>query len=232
MAKLTNKQLLRKPRRDLTNMKFGKLTVLELANDRSPYKWLCQCECGNTKVIIGDSLVTKKTTSCGCVQKASASKTHAKKNTFEIHNDYIIGRDTKGREFIFDKDLLPLVSKYYWTVTRGYAKNVANNILLHRYIMNCPDDKVVDHINHNKLDNRRCNLRICSRQENSCNLVPTKNRGVVQLANGKFKASITHNYKHRHIGCYDTREEALKHRLNAEKELFGEFRYKEDICNG
>ena len=226
MAKLTNRKLT-KPRNDLTNKKFGKLTVLSLANDRSPYRWLCQCDCGNTKVIIGDNLKTNKTTSCGCVQKAKASETHSKTNSYEFHKDYVIGKDDKGRPFIFDNELFDLVSKFYWTVTGGYVKNISNNILLHRLVTQCPKDLVVDHINHNKLDNRKNNLRICTRHENSCNLIPTSNRGVVKLSNGKYKASITYAYKHIHLGCFNTYEEALNKRLEAEAKYFKDFRYKE-----
>lgn len=225
MAKTTNRKF-PKPRRDLTNMKFGKLTVLQVANNKSPYKWLCKCECGNIKEINGDNLYRNKTLSCGCIQKEKSSKIHSKQNTYEFKEDYVIGRDTKGNEFIFDADLFDLVSKMYWTVTRGYAKNIATNTLLHRYIINCPKDKVVDHINHNKLDNRKSNLRICTRHENSCNRRPIK-RGITQIESGKYTVSITFNYKNIYLGSYDTYEDALKVRLKAEEEYFGEFQFKE-----
>ena len=60
---------------DLTNKKFGKLTVISQAehiqtpNGRSHVAWNCQCECGNTCVIRGDTLRNNHTISCGCVQK-------------------------------------------------------------------------------------------------------------------------------------------------------------------
>ena len=57
--------------KDLTGEKFGKLTVLSRADDvyygNKPYiAWNCQCECGNQKVIIGDSLKSGATKTCGC----------------------------------------------------------------------------------------------------------------------------------------------------------------------
>lgn len=42
-------------------------------------------------------------------------------------------------------------------------------IRLHRWIVNCPSDMCVDHINHNTLDNRKCNLRVCTKGENNWN---------------------------------------------------------------
>lgn len=43
------------------------------------------------------------------------------------------------------------------------------SVRLHRYIMDSPENKIVDHINHDKTDNRRENLRICSVRENNLN---------------------------------------------------------------
>ena len=53
---------------DMTGQKFGKLTVLERAdNDKfGKAQWLCECECGNKKIIAGASLRRGLTVSCGC----------------------------------------------------------------------------------------------------------------------------------------------------------------------
>lgn len=54
---------------DMTGEKIGRLTVIERAeNDRQGNaQWLCECECGNTKVVRGSALRTGKTLSCGCL---------------------------------------------------------------------------------------------------------------------------------------------------------------------
>ncbi len=56
------------PLKDLTGMKFGQLTVLERAEKTAygQYQWLCQCECGNKTVVVGQNLRTNSTKSCGC----------------------------------------------------------------------------------------------------------------------------------------------------------------------
>ena len=65
--------------KDLTGMKFGRLTVEKRLDDRI-YKngkayplWLCRCDCGNTKAVIGGNLTRGLTKSCGCLQKEKAS---------------------------------------------------------------------------------------------------------------------------------------------------------------
>lgn len=59
---------------DLTDMEFGKLKVRCLDEERSgKYKYyICDCECGGSKSIRSDALLSGKTTSCGCVQRASS----------------------------------------------------------------------------------------------------------------------------------------------------------------
>ena len=55
--------------KDLTGQKFGKLTVIERAekDKRGNVQWLCECECGNKKVVRGYQLTSNKTKSCGCL---------------------------------------------------------------------------------------------------------------------------------------------------------------------
>lgn len=101
---------------------------------------------------------------------------------------------------------------------------------LHRCILNVIDPKIlVDHINHNGLDNRKCNLRICTNQQNICNCNTPKNnvsghKGVYYAKDKhKWTAQVTINNKTKYIGRYDTIEEAIKAREEAAKKYYGEF---------
>jgi hypothetical protein len=77
-----------------------------------------------------------------------------------------------GFTLVSKKDYEDLI-KYKWHQNHaGYAQGHVNGISvrMHRYIMKCSAGKIVDHINGDKLDNRRENLRICTTQENSQNI--------------------------------------------------------------
>jgi hypothetical protein len=101
-------------------------------------------------------------------------------------------------------------------------------------IMNCPEDMMIDHIDHNPLNNSRSNLRICTNQQNQMNSGKSKNNksGVIGVhwnkANEKWRAQITLNNKQIHLGLFDNFEEVCKVRKEAEIKYFGDFRNKEN----
>jgi len=135
------------------------------------------------------------------------------------------------KEFMIDIDDLERVLLYRWNNDRSnHLNNSKLKIRLHRYIMNCPSDKVVDHINRNPLDNRKVNLRICTSHENSMNASLSKNNtsgvnGVYwDKSKNKWCAEIKYNYKKIFIGRYDSLEKATEMRTKAELKYFGEFR--------
>lgn len=91
------------------------------------------------------------------------------------------------------------------------------------------DPEVIDHINHNGLDNRKCNLRICTNQENICNCeIPKNNKsGCKGVYWAKYKqkwtVQVTINNKTKYIGRYENLEDAIKARQEASKKYYGDF---------
>lgn len=146
---------------------------------------------------------------------------------------------TNGKPILIDSEDLELVSQYAWTVTKdGYAKKYLEKLVdgkrlrkvvyMHRLIMDAKENEIIDHINQNKADNRRSNLRVASKSLNALNSHKVRSstgyRGVIHnRQKGKaFKARITHLGKQIHLGAYDTPAEAHSAYLIKQKELTDE----------
>lgn len=143
---------------------------------------------------------------------------------------------TKDKQCLVDKEDYDMLVKYRWSYgTHGYAHSRINKHkplqLMHRLILNIKDRNViVDHIDGNKLNNKKENLRICSRAENirhRSNLTKTNKSGKVGVCfskkNQKWKAYIQINKKMKTLGSFNNIEDAIKVRIEAEKKYFGEF---------
>lgn len=111
----------------------------------------------------------------------------------------------------------------YYIANRYNSKSRGKGVIkLHRFITNCPLDKVVDHINHNTLDNRKSNLRICSRFENQQNLRSCKSGhpGVYfKKTRGKWVGNISKNNK-KYYKEFSNIEDAISWRKQKEYELY------------
>ena len=169
-----------------------------------------------------------------------SSKTIYDLNEIVEHEDYaeIILYNKDGKEkarTLIDLDDVGKVKNYRWGLTDRdkYVEMRRPRTKLHRFIMDCPDDMVVDHINGDGLDNRKSNLRICTQAENTRNhSKPCNNTsGYIGVSYGepygKWHAYITYNGRRITLGYYDTIVEAAEARRQAEIEYFGEYR-KED----
>ncbi|WP_214687114.1 HNH endonuclease [Exiguobacterium sp. s163] len=165
----------------------------------------------------------------GCVTKKHSIHDP---NDIDIHDTYaeVVLRNIKGVEVaraIIDLDDVDNVKQMKWSLhSNGYVRcgNNGTTIYMHRHLMNPIDDKEIDHINLNKLDNRKSNLRICDHVENCWNRKSSK-RGIKVRPNlnKQFCASITVKGKHIHLGYHSSYEEALSARLEAEKKHHKEF---------
>lgn len=144
----------------------------------------------------------------------------------------LTGRFALGKTSIVDDENFEWLNQWKWYLPRiGYpyrctsVNKVRITIKLHRFIMNFPKNKSVDHINGDRLDNRKSNLRICTRKQNSYNRFGLKRyKGVyINPKKNGFLSSITVNYKTKYIGYFKTElEAALAYNVEAKK-YFGEF---------
>jgi hypothetical protein len=147
---------------------------------------------------------------------------------------------TQGKLALVDDADFETLSKFPWHLTAGgyAAKNVLTEngkrtiVLMHRLLMNPHAGLHVDHIDGNKLDNRRNNLRLCTSGENLMNSkgqsrrVYSKFKGVTwDKARSKWVAQIQAEKRHKMLGRFATEEQAAIAYNIAAQSMHGEFAY-------
>lgn len=137
-----------------------------------------------------------------------------------------------GDELIFFTDIetsLQFRDKSVGKMANGYAETWSNGRAkpIHRIIMNAQEGDLIDHINRNKKDNRPCNLRFSDKSENTFNRDADAHntsgrRGVwYRKDTNRWAAEIKKNNKKIALGCYATKEEAIKAREEGEIKYYG-----------
>lgn len=227
-----------------TGEKFNQLTVTEVDVPRNldritqPSRWyyLCTCDCGKLVSVCRSNLTNSHTHSCGCLNKIKTRDRCKKYNKIKQSNGIVtVMFNNSNKSFIIDKCDYPLIKEYCWSMSSGYAVTTMNKktTRLHRFLMGFPEDKVIDHINQNKLDNRRVNLRICNQSDNLKNLkISIKNTsGKTGVYFDKRKkrwiARIAYNKKPKYVGSSKSFEKACLMRRQAEHEFYGEYAPKD-----
>lgn len=233
-------------RKSLVGEKFGRLTVVEQAEDyvkpngEHYSRWRCVCDCpeNNEVVVTGSHLKSGDVKSCGCLAKDVATS-RGKRNRIDICEDYCVGY-TNGTNvaFYFDISDLDVVCQYTWWAdfrkkyNTTYIKTTIHeagkkkHIYLHKLLTS---NELTDHIDRNPLNNRRSNLRVADDTQNNRNASIAKNNtsgvtGVVWVKhNQKWGAQIMVNYQSINLGYYINKDDAIKARLEAEQKYFGEF---------
>lgn len=210
-------------KKDLTGNKYGKLTVIEYSGKvKTRQMWLCKCDCSNYKNVSADSLVTGNTKSCG----------KCPSNTYELHPDgYMIGYTKKGQKFLFDRFDFHKIKEHNWYINKdGYVcTHLKNGTYMHRYLIEPNINQEIDHIDGNRSNNKRDNLRICNSRQNKMNKsIQTNNKsgykGVYwdkQL--NKWRTRIKYKGKHIHVGLYSNLIEAAIAYNKKAVEYFGEY---------
>lgn len=219
---------------DMTNLTFGRLTVLGLA-ETNPKKrgayWECQCECGAKVVVSGASLRNGHTKSCGCYNRdliSVALKAKRRLNTYEVNGNTVKVYLDENVYFVCNLKDWNRAKEYTWFLDNtGYAQCVISGkkIRFHNFILNKNENQVIDHINQNKLDNRRENLRAVSCAINAQNISnrPANKSGCIGVYwnknRKKWESRIECNGTRYLLGCFDSKDEAIKARKNKEIEL-------------
>jgi len=140
---------------------------------------------------------------------------------------------TKDKYAIIDSADFDLVNQFSWNANQKdsgwYASAGINRKTtgMHNLILNA---KMVDHINHNGLDNRRVNLRPCTCGQNMANIrshkdSKSKYKGVSAIKGDKWASKVTKEGKTYVLGVFYNEEDAAKAYDEKAKELFGEFAY-------
>lgn len=140
---------------------------------------------------------------------------------------------TQGEVAMVEAEDCEELNKYVWYTYR-HGRNIYASrregrrlILMHREIRKAQENKIVDHIDGNGLNNCKCHLRLRNREQNTYNSRPRDGRcrakGVVlDNRSGKYKAAIGYKYDHMWIGEFDERSDAILARDLVARALQGE----------
>lgn len=232
--------------KDLKGKQYGRLKVICLTdkvfitpNGSQQRGWLCECSCEkHTRLIVRQSALTKgNTRSCGClkIEKAHTNnKGKLKLNRYDLAGEYGIGYTNSGKPFYFDLEDYDKIKNYTWIQSSGYIQTVVyrenGKIVIKMHNLLCPhkEGEEVDHLNRQKNDNRKNNLKPKTHLDNMINVGLKKNStsGFIGVNwredNQKWRAVLRREGVKYNLGSFETKEEAIIARLRKEKELFGD----------
>jgi HNH endonuclease/AP2 domain len=154
---------------------------------------------------------------------------------------------SNGVEFTIDEEDFEKVSKYQWNCSpQGYIRRTVwldnktrcETLSLHRFLLSAPKEKIVDHINGDVTDNRKCNLRLANKHENVRNSKPpitnkSGYKGVsLRKESGKWRAQIRVDGRPVNLGHFDNEHDAARMYNFWASDIYGEFAWLNTIREG
>lgn len=215
---------------DMTGRVCERLTVKEF--DRIENKrtyWICECECGKIVSVEGNKLRSGHTKSCGCYN-ADRIKKQRKFNEYKIVDGYVKVKLNDENYMLCDIEDWDRFKGHYWFINdTGYAvceTMKTGKLRFHKLVTGTTAEVIIDHINRNKLDNRKCNLRIATKEVNGINrgLQSNNTTGYKGVYFDKrrrvWKAWVKVSGKLITLGSYPTKEEAIAARKAGEEKYY------------
>jgi hypothetical protein len=139
---------------------------------------------------------------------------------------------TKGEQAIADDEDFEFLSQWKWYFDRYAMRNERVNrgqrkVLMRRVIMNTPEGFETDHINRNKLNNRKANLRICTTFENQANKKKSLNKSSIYKGVSKLKdkwiSQVVCGKRLTFIGLFNQEHHAALAADLWNRDLYGQF---------
>lgn len=208
------------------SMVVGDIQLIERIPHLNGYtRWKSVCKCGNVSYPIESNIKRSLVKSCG----------NCGKNSYLELTDGLSVEvtSTNGYKFYIDKSDLNRVKKFKWSVSKD-SKDVltvlnAKAEQITTFLLGKCKGHEIDHIDRNRLNNRRSNLRICTHQQNrfNHNLQSNNTSGISGVrfnkARQKYVAKIKYCGLDIHLGYYKDLLSAMQARNVGADFLFGEF---------
>ena len=156
------------------------------------------------------------------------------KNTYIINGNITRILLTQNKATIIDTEDIPLVWPYKWHTRLNrrvwYACSSVGHrgpkLLMHRILLNPSKHLYVDHQDHDGLNNRKYNIRICTIKQNNCNRPPRDGKNYIGInftKRGKWRGRISVNGKRVEVGTFKDKDDALRAINTAKRKYHGEF---------
>lgn len=209
---------------DLVGQKFGMLTVIAQApsSDSGMRRWVCRCDCGTKKVVLGNNLKRGTTVSCGCKGKRDLTGQRIGQLTVLERSDRYGSRGSRRvRLWKCRCDCGAITYKATDTLTNADVSMCKE----------CAGRYAAEKARENAGFAQGTQLaKIRVEDEKSGNLSGV--RGVYYDAKrGKYRARLKFRQKYYNLGYFSNLEDAVKARQRAEEEIFGKFLEAQEAAN-